>query len=101
MCLGQWNLWREVFQLQQSREAGGPGCQRSHEAPMLARGRVGAEIQFPATNEPGALAWRDLVWVALGTLWGEEVGERAAGSGHPSYLHPLPGGQCGSSPHHL
>lgn len=48
---------------------------------------MGAEIQFPATNEPGALAWRHLVWVALGMLWGEEVGERAAGSGHPSYLH--------------
>lgn len=53
---------------------------------------MGAEIQSPATNEPGALAWRDLVWVALGMLWGEEVGERTAGSGHPSYLHPLPGG---------
>lgn len=24
-------------------------------------------------------------------LWGEEVGERAAGSGHPSYLHALLG----------
>lgn len=60
---------------------------------------MGADIQFPATSEPGALAWRDLVWAALGMLWGEEVGERAAGSGHPSYLHALPGGQCGSSPH--
>lgn len=49
---------------------------------------MGADIQFPATSEPGALAWRDLVWAALGMLWGEEVGERAAGSGHPSYLLP-------------
>lgn len=37
----------------------GPVCQRSRKAPTLGRGRVGADIQFPATSEPGALAWRD------------------------------------------